>query len=148
MTEPKQVDAILRAINDYQGTPIVARALRPSPLVFVHPGDLRAAEWTHSTDASEWRRTVTKTGTPHIVPISTQSAAILRDLQLPTGHGPDEKPGFVVIPFEETRGPMCGKQSGSAHGRQPHVAAISRCWASYEIICDQATQVRAFPPLP
>lgn len=88
VTEPVQVGAILRSINDYQGTPTVACALRLAPLVFVRPGELRAAEWTHiDLDAGEWRYTVTKTGTPHIVPLATQAVAILRELQPLTGHG-------------------------------------------------------------
>jgi integrase len=88
VTEPEQVGAILRTINDYQGTPTVACALRLAPLVFVRPGELRAAEWAHiDLDAGEWRYTVTKTGTPHIVPLATQAVAILRELQPLTGHG-------------------------------------------------------------
>ena len=87
VTEPDQVGAILRSINDYQGTPTVACALRLAPLVFVRPGELRAAEWAHiDLDAGEWRFTVTKTGTPHIVPLATQAVAILRELHSSTGH--------------------------------------------------------------
>jgi len=32
-------------------------------------------------DGGEWRYTVTKTNTPHIVPLSSQAVAILRELQ-------------------------------------------------------------------
>lgn len=88
VTEPKQVGAILRSLDEYQGTPTVACALRLAPLVFVRPGELRAAEWEHvDLDAGEWRYTVTKTGTPHIVPLATQAVAILREIYLHTGHG-------------------------------------------------------------
>lgn len=88
VTEPAQVGAILRTINDYQGTTTVACALRLAPLVFVRPGELRAAEWASiDLNAGEWRYTVTKTGTPHIVPLSTQAVATLRELHPLTGHG-------------------------------------------------------------
>jgi len=88
VTEPEQVGAILRSINDYQGTATVVCALRLAPLVFVRPGELRAAEWAHiDLDTGEWRYTVTKTGTPHIVPLATQAVALLRELQPLTGHG-------------------------------------------------------------
>lgn len=36
-------------------------------------------------DAAEWRYTVTKTNTPHIVPLSRQAVEILRELQPLTG---------------------------------------------------------------
>lgn len=66
----------------------VACALRLAPLVFVRPGELRTAEWAHiDLDAGEWRYTVTKTGTPHIVPLATQAVTIFRELQPLTGHG-------------------------------------------------------------
>lgn len=88
ITEPKEVGAFLRVLDAYQGTPAVRAALKLAPLVFVRPGELRAAEWAHiDLDAAEWRYTVTKTKTPHIVPLSTQAVAILRELQPLTGNG-------------------------------------------------------------
>jgi integrase len=88
ITEPKQFAELLRAIDTYQGTFPAVCALRLAPLVFVRPGELRAAEWTHiDLDAQEWRYTVTKTHVDHIVPLSTQAVAILRELQPITGHG-------------------------------------------------------------
>lgn len=88
ITEPKEVGAFLRILDAYQGTPTVRAALKLAPLVFVRPGELRAAEWAHiDLDAAEWRYTVTKTNTPHIVPLSTQAVAILRELQPLTGNG-------------------------------------------------------------
>lgn len=88
VTEPKQVSALLRAFDGYQGTPTVRAALRLAPLVFVRPGELRKAEWADiNLDAAEWRYTVTKTKTPHIVPLATQAVAILRELQPLTGKG-------------------------------------------------------------
>ncbi|WUR14727.1 integrase arm-type DNA-binding domain-containing protein [[Empedobacter] haloabium] len=88
VTDPAKVGGILRALNEYQGTPTVSCALRLAPLVFVRPGELRAAEWVHiDLVAGEWRYTVTKTGTPHIVPLSTQAVEILREVHALTGHG-------------------------------------------------------------
>lgn len=88
ITEPKRVAELLRGIDDYQGTATVRYALRLAPLVFVRPGELRNAEWDHfDLDAAEWRYTVTKTKTEHIVPLSSQAVAILRDLHKLTGEG-------------------------------------------------------------
>lgn len=73
-TEPKRVAEILRAMDGYEGTLTVRCALRLAPLVFVRPGELRNAEWTNiDFEAAEWRYTVTKTNTPHIVPLSHQA---------------------------------------------------------------------------
>lgn len=88
ITDPKRAAELLRAIDGYQGTETVRHALRLAPLVFVRPGELRNAEWAHfDLDAAEWRYTVSKTQTEHIVPLSTQAVAILRDLHKLTGEG-------------------------------------------------------------
>ena len=51
-------------------------------------GELRHAQWSDiDLEASEWRYTVTKTATPHIVPLSRQAVEILRELHPVTGHG-------------------------------------------------------------
>lgn len=89
VTEPDRVAELLRMIDGYQGTPAVSAALRLAPLVFVRPGELRKARWADiDLDAAEWRYTVTKTGTQHIVPLATQAVAILRDLEPITGRFP------------------------------------------------------------
>jgi integrase len=85
-TEPKRVAELLRAMDGYEGTLTVRCALRLAPLVFVRPGELRKAEWADiDLDAAEWRYTVTKTSTPHIVPLSRQAVEILRELHPLTG---------------------------------------------------------------
>ncbi|WP_367787595.1 MULTISPECIES: tyrosine-type recombinase/integrase [unclassified Stenotrophomonas] len=81
VTEPSQIGPLLRALYAYQGTSVVMAALKLASLVFVRPGELRQARWAElNLDAAEWRFTATKTGTPHIVPLSKQSVNILRDL--------------------------------------------------------------------
>jgi integrase len=44
-------------------------------------------------ESAEWRYTVTKTDTPHIVPLATQAVAILRELNPLTGTGTYVFPG-------------------------------------------------------
>ncbi|MGD9851210.1 MAG: tyrosine-type recombinase/integrase [Nitrospirales bacterium] len=88
VTDPKEVAHLLKAIDEYQGTLPVRSALRLAPLVFVRPGELRRAKWADiDLDAAEWRYTITKTGTPHIVPLAQQAVAILRELNPVTGCG-------------------------------------------------------------
>jgi integrase len=94
ITEPKRVGELLRAIDGYQGTLTVRCALRLAPLVFVRPGELRKAEWADiDLESAEWRFTVTKTDTMHIVPLSSQAVEILRELQPLTGRGRFVFPG-------------------------------------------------------
>lgn len=94
VTEPSKVGGLLRMLDGYQGSLTVRCALRLAPLVFVRPGELRRAEWGDiDLESAEWRYTVTKTKTAHIVPLATQAVAILRELYLATGHGRYVFPG-------------------------------------------------------
>lgn len=93
-TEPAQLAQILRAMDGYEGMPEVRCALRLAPLVFVRPGELRKAEWKDiDFEAAEWRYIVTKTNTPHIVPLARQAVEILREIQPLTGNGRFVFPG-------------------------------------------------------
>jgi integrase len=88
VTEPESLAGILRAMDGYQGTVTVQCGLRLVPLVFVRPGELRKAEWKDvDLEKAEWRYTVRKTRTPHIVPLSRQAVEILRELHPLTGGG-------------------------------------------------------------
>ena len=88
VTEPAQVAPMLRAFDSYTGSFVTKCALRLAPLVFVRPGELRKAEWADiDLDAAEWRYIVTKTQTPHLVPLCRQAVAILRELHPLTGQG-------------------------------------------------------------
>jgi integrase len=88
MTDPQLIAPLLRAIDTYSGSFVVKSALQLAPLVFVRPSELRHAEWEHiDFEAKEWRYLVTKTKTPHIVPLSSQAAEILTNLHPLTGNG-------------------------------------------------------------
>jgi integrase len=90
LTDPAKVGELLRAIEGYQGQPAVMYALRLAPLLFVRPGELRAAEWTEfDLDAAEWRipEARMKMGERHIVPLSTQAIALIEELKPITGNG-------------------------------------------------------------
>lgn len=94
VTEPAQVAPMLRAFDGYSGSFVTKCALRLAPLVFVRPGELRKAEWADiDLDKAEWRYLVTKTQTPHLVPLSRQAIEILRELHPLTGQGRYVFPG-------------------------------------------------------
>jgi integrase len=89
ITEPKAIGELLRAIEGYQGYPVIKSALRLAPLVFVRPGELRMAEWTEiDLDRAEWNIPAErmKMKQPHLVPLSQQAIAIFRELHPMTGH--------------------------------------------------------------
>lgn len=90
MTDPKQVAELLRALDGYGGTLVVKCALRLAPLVFVRPGELRNAEWSEvDFDKAEWNIPAEKMKMrePHLVPLSAQAIAVLREVQPLTGNG-------------------------------------------------------------
>lgn len=108
ITDPKKIGELLRAIHGYSGTFPVECALKLAPLLFVRPGELRAAEWTEfdfdHPDGPRWeiqpvRRKLSKAAKensatpPHVVPLPSQAVAILLQLQPLTGRGRFVFPG-------------------------------------------------------
>lgn len=101
ITEPPKVGELLRAIDGFRGTFVVQCALKLAPLFFVRPGELRKAEWDQfDLDKAEWRYTVTKTKSEHLVPLAAQAVAILKDLHPLTGRG------HFVFPGRDPKKPM------------------------------------------
>ena len=90
ITEPKEAGQLMRAIRGYTGHPATSAALQLSPLVFLRPGELRAAEWAEiDLEAAEWRipGSKMKMKVEHLVPLSRQAVEILKGIQALTGHG-------------------------------------------------------------
>lgn len=88
ITEPVRVGELLRAIYGYEGQPITACALKLAPLVFVRPGELRAAQWSEfDLDRAEWRIAAErmKMGEEHVVPLSKQALELVSEHQPLTG---------------------------------------------------------------
>lgn len=88
LTDPAQVGLLLRHIDAYQGGAVVRHALQLLPLIFVRPGELRAARWDEiDFDAARWDIPAErmKMKQPHIVPLSRQALALLKSLHLITG---------------------------------------------------------------
>jgi integrase len=88
VTKPEELAPILRLLDLYRGTLPVRCALKLMPILVVRPYELRTMEWSDiDLDAAEWRFTVSKTNTPHIVPLSSQAVAILNEVKPLTGRG-------------------------------------------------------------
>ncbi|XHO75111.1 Prophage integrase IntS [Burkholderia gladioli] len=98
ITDIREIGQLLRAIDGYKGTFVVACALRLASLLFQRPGELRAAEWAEfnlvdalwEIPAARMKRSQQgkANGGAHIVPLSVQAVRILSELQPLTGDGP------------------------------------------------------------
>jgi len=89
VTDPKELAPLLRAIDAYQGGFVAQCALKLLPLVFVRPGELRHMEWSEiNFEAEEWNIPAAKMKmkADHLVPLSRQAIAILKELQPLTGN--------------------------------------------------------------
>lgn len=90
LTDPKDVAELLRAIDGFKGTFHVKCALKLAPMLFVRPGELRQMEWAEvDFEAEQWNIPAEKMKMklPHIVPLSWQALATLKDLHPLTGYG-------------------------------------------------------------
>lgn len=90
LTDPRQIGELLLDIDQYDGRFLTRCALRFEPLVFLRSRELRYLEWEHvDFEAAELRipRGVMKgKRVCHIVPLSIQALAILKELHPFTGH--------------------------------------------------------------
>lgn len=88
-TDPEDLGGYLRAIQEFSGTLTVLCALKLAPMFFCRPGELRHAKWSEiNFKTKEWVFDASKKGqTDHIVPLSDQAIAILKDLEKVSGHG-------------------------------------------------------------
>lgn len=110
ITEPKPLGALLRAIDGYQGQPATGWALRLAPLVFVRPGNLRAAEWAEvDLDAATWTIPAAKLKASKqdlIVPLARQAVAILESAHALTGPSSTREGRFCFPSVRSVKRPM------------------------------------------
>lgn len=96
ITESRELVPLLRAIHAYQGRQVTRWVLALAPLVFLRPGELRQAEWSEfDLDAGVWVIPAErmKMRVEHLVPLSRQALAILRDVHPLTNRGKYVFPG-------------------------------------------------------
>jgi integrase len=95
VTDPKRLGEVLRAFDGYRGSFVVRCALRLLPMLLLRPGELRHMQWaeidldaaTLTVPAARMKRVKAGKlhGKPHVVPLSTQAVAVLRELHPLTG---------------------------------------------------------------
>ncbi len=87
--DPDGVGRLLLAMDGFEGTPVVKTALLLSPLLFQRPGEIRAMEWSEiNWKAKQWEIPAEKMKMrqPHIVPLSKQALALLKELEPLSAH--------------------------------------------------------------
>ncbi|MCP3944916.1 MAG: tyrosine-type recombinase/integrase [Desulfobacteraceae bacterium] len=90
ITNPVEVGELMRAIDGYKGSDITRTALRLAPLLFVRPGELRQAEWSEfDLKKAMWRIPAEKMKMKkkHLVPLSKQALACVKEIEPLTSHG-------------------------------------------------------------
>lgn len=96
----------MRDLDSYGGSFVVGCALKLTPLPFVRLGELRRAECDEiDLEAAEWRIPAEKMKMrrEHVVPLSTQAAAILCEPYPLTGHAADLRPDAPRFVFPSSR---------------------------------------------
>ncbi|MDD4887582.1 MAG: site-specific integrase, partial [Thiomonas sp.] len=93
--DPLALGKLLRDMEGYAGQPMTRVALKLSALLLLRPGELRHMEWswidedaatlTIPAEAMKRSKADKANGPPHIVPLASQSLALLREIRPYTG---------------------------------------------------------------
>jgi integrase len=91
ITDPTKFAALLRVIDNYDGTYPTKVALKLSAMLFTRPGELRKMEWSElNLDTATWiipeSKMKTRSG-DHIVPLPKQAVELLQSLKPYSGEG-------------------------------------------------------------
>ena len=143
VTDPARVGELMRAIHGYSGHPVTALALKLAPLVFVRPGELRAAEWPEfDLENAEWRipGERMKMGEPHLVPLSRQALAILNELQ-PLARG-----GKYLFPSLRTRDRPMSDNTINAALRRMGYTSEEQTGHGFRSMASTLLNEQGFPP--
>ena len=123
----EKIGVLLNRLDNYHGHFQVKCALRLFPLLFVRSAELARAEWNEfNLETREWHIPAErmKMRKPHIVPLSSQAVAILKELLDVTGGGtylfPSRnsvrKPIHYSTPLQALRAMGYGKEEMCIHG--------------------------------
>jgi integrase len=143
VTEPRRVGELMRAIHSYDGHPVTALALKLAPLVFVRPGELRAAEWSEfDLVNAEWRIPATrmKMKEPHIVPLARQAMVILTELE-PLARG-----GHYLFPSLRTRDQPMSNNTINAALRRLGYSSEEQTGHGFRTMASTLLNEQGFPP--
>ncbi len=89
ITDAKELGALMRAIEGFEGQPATTAALKLMAMLFPRPGELRMALWSEfDMGAGVWTipASRTKLRREHRIPLPRQALAVLETLKPYTGH--------------------------------------------------------------
>jgi integrase len=133
----------MRVIDGYSGHPVTALALKLAPLVFVRPGELRGAEWPEfDLQSAECRIPAArmKMGEPHIVPLSRQALAIVRELE------PFARGGRYLFPSLRTRERAMSENTINAALRRLGYTTEEQTGHGFRSMASTLLNEQGFPP--
>lgn len=97
LIDPTKFGDMMISVDGYAGNRLTKAALKLSALTFQRPYNIRSCEWSElDLDAARWvipsvkmKRKLSEkiNGRPHLVPLSTQAVAVLREIHPITGGG-------------------------------------------------------------
>ena len=143
ITDPREVAQLLRAIHGYRGHYVVETALKLAPLVFVRPGELRAAQWSEiDLEAGEWRIAAhrMKMRQYHLVPLAPQAVDILREIQPLTGRG-----RYVFPSPRSSQRPLTDNAITAALRRMGYTGD-QMSWHGFRALASTLLNEQGFPP--
>lgn len=145
ITDPRGVGALLRSIDAYCGQPPTECALKLAPLVFVRPGELRAAAWSEFMligREPEWRIPAErmKMREQHIVPLCRQAVSLLNDLAPITG-----PQGYVFPSLTDLNRPMSENALTSALRRMGYSGG-EMTWHGFRTIASTLLNEQGWHP--
>ena len=110
-TTPDELVPVLTAIDGYQGAPETDVALQLLPLLLLRPYNLRTLEWAQvDMDARRIELTVTKNGSPLVVPLADQALAALQRIEPLSRH----RSPYVLPGARSATRPMSENTLGAA----------------------------------
>lgn len=149
--KPADVGALLRAIDGYSGTHVVRCAFKLAPMVFVRPGELRAAAWSEfDLEAAQWiipaarmklgKAAKADAARSHIVPLSRQAVAILTEIhQLTAG-------GRFVFPGARSDGKPMSENAITAALRRMGYDGDTMTWHGFRSIASTMLNEKGYNP--
>lgn len=149
--KPADVGALLRNIDGYTGTHVVRCAFKLAPLVFVRPGELRAAEWSEfDLEAKQWvipaarmklgKAAKADAGRSHIVPLSQQALNILQDIRALTAGG------RYVFPGARSDGKPMSENAITAALRRMGYDGDTMTWHGFRSIASTMLNEKGYNP--
>jgi integrase len=146
ITDPIKVGELLRAIDAYSGQPATEAAFKLAPMVFVRPGELRAAKWEEFTldgDTPEWRIPAErmKMRQLHIVPLARQAVTVLTCYRETV---PDPR-GYVFPSLRDANRPM-SENALTAALRRMGYSGQEMTWHGFRTVASTLLNEQAWQP--